>query len=99
TKVGSDKGLAGKHVLAAAEASLKRLRTDRIDVYLAHKPDPNTPIDETLRAFEQLMRQGKVRAIGSSNDTAAQLRQALDVAAGQGLPRFEVQQPEYNLYD
>ncbi len=99
TKVGSDKGLAGKRVLEAAEASLKRLRTDRIDVYLAHKPDPSTPIDETLRAFEQLMRQGKVRAIGSSNDTAAQLRQALDVAAGQGLPRFEVQQPEYNLYD
>ncbi|MPZ43133.1 MAG: aldo/keto reductase [Betaproteobacteria bacterium] len=99
TKAGSDKGLAGKRVLEAAEASLKRLRTDRIDVYLAHKPDPRTPIDETLRAFEQLMRQGKVRVIGSSNDSAAQLRQALDVAAGQGLPRFEVQQPEYNLYD
>ena len=99
TKVGSDKGLAGKRVLEAADASLKRLRTDRIDLYLAHKPDPSTPIDETLRAFEQLMRQGKVRAIGSSNDTAAQLRQALDVAMGQGLPRFEVQQPEYNLYD
>jgi aryl-alcohol dehydrogenase-like predicted oxidoreductase len=99
TKVGSDKGLAGNRVLEAADASLKRLRTDRIDVYLAHKPDPSTPIDETLRAFEQLMRQGKVRAIGSSNDTAAQLRQALDVAARQGLPRFEVQQPEYNLYD
>ncbi|MGH8664986.1 MAG: aldo/keto reductase [Burkholderiales bacterium] len=99
TKVGSDKGLAGKRVLEAAEASLRRLRTDRIDVYLAHKPDARTPIDETLRAFEQLMQQGKVRAIGSSNDTPAQLRQALDVAARQDLPRFEVQQPEYNLYD
>jgi aryl-alcohol dehydrogenase-like predicted oxidoreductase len=99
TKVGSDKGLAGKRVLEAAEASLKRLRTDHIDVYLAHKPDPRTPIEETLRAFEQLMQQGKVRAIGSSNDSAVQLRQALDAAASQGLPRFEVQQPEYNLYD
>ena len=99
TKVGSDQGLAGKRVLEAAEASLKRLRTDYIDVYIAHKPDPHTPIEKTLRAFEQLMQQGKVRAIGSSNDSAVQLRQALDVAASQGLPRFEVQQPEYNLYD
>jgi aryl-alcohol dehydrogenase-like predicted oxidoreductase len=99
TKAGADKGLAGKRVLEAAEASLKRLRTDRIDVYLAHKPDVRTPIDETLRAFERLMQQGKVRAIGSSNDSAAQLGQALDVAASQHLPRFEVQQPEYNLYD
>ena len=99
TKVGSEGGLSRKHVLAAAEASLARLRTDRIDVYLAHKPDPGTPIEETLRAFEQLVQQGKVRAIGSSNDTSAQLRQALDAAASHGLPRFEVQQPEYNLYD
>jgi aryl-alcohol dehydrogenase-like predicted oxidoreductase len=99
TKVGADKGLAGKRVQEAAEASLKRLRTDRIDVYLAHKPDARTPIDETLCAFERLIEQGKVRAIGSSNDSAAQLRRALDVAASQRLPRFEVQQPEYNLYD
>jgi aryl-alcohol dehydrogenase-like predicted oxidoreductase len=99
TKVGADKGLAGKRVLEAAEASLRRLRTDRIDVYLAHKPDPKTPIEETLRAFETLVAQGKVRAIGSSNDTAAQLRQALDAAAQAGLPRYEVHQPEYNLYD
>jgi aryl-alcohol dehydrogenase-like predicted oxidoreductase len=99
TKVGADKGLAGKRVLEAAEASLRRLRTDRIDVYLAHKPDPKTPIEETLRAFEALIAQGKARAIGSSNDTAAQLRQALDAAAQAGLPRYEVHQPEYNLYD
>jgi aryl-alcohol dehydrogenase-like predicted oxidoreductase len=99
TKVGADKGLAGKRVQEAAEASLRRLRTDRIDVYLTHKPDPRTPIDETLCAFERLVEQGKVRAIGSSNDSAAQLRRALDVAASQRLPRFEVQQPEYNLYD
>jgi aryl-alcohol dehydrogenase-like predicted oxidoreductase len=99
TKVGSDRGLSGKRVLEAADASLQRLRTDRIDVYLAHKPDPDTPIEETLRAFERLVAQGKVGAIGSSNDTAAQLRQALDASAAQGLPRFEVQQPEYNLYD
>jgi aryl-alcohol dehydrogenase-like predicted oxidoreductase len=99
TKVGADKGLAGKRVQEAAEASLRRLRTDRIDVYLTHKPDARTPIDETLCAFERLIEQGKVRAIGSSNDSAAQLRRALDVAASQRLPRFEVQQPEYNLYD
>jgi aryl-alcohol dehydrogenase-like predicted oxidoreductase len=99
TKVGSDKGLAGRHILQAAEASLKRLRTDFIDVYLAHKPDPSTPIEESLRAFEKLVTQGKVRAIGSSNDSAGQLREALDAAARAGLPRFEVHQPEYNLYD
>ena len=99
TKVGADQGLAGSRVLQAAEASLKRLRTERIDVYLAHKPDPHTGIEQTLRAFEQLVTQGKVRAIGSSNDTAAQLRAALDASARLGLPRFEVQQPEYNLYD
>src|SRR5690606_6211195 len=61
TKVGSDGGLAPKRVLAAADGSLRRLRTDRIDVYLAHKPDPETPIEETLRAFETLIAQGKVR--------------------------------------
>ena len=99
TKVGSDGGLAPKRVLAAADGSLRRLRTDRIDVYLAHKPDPETPIEETLRAFETLIAQGKVRAIGSSNDTADQLRHALDIAAKAGLPRYEVHQPEYNLYD
>jgi aryl-alcohol dehydrogenase-like predicted oxidoreductase len=99
TKAGADKGLSRKRVLEAAEASLKRLRIERIDVYLAHKPDPGTPIEETLRAFEQLIAQGKVRAIGSSNDSAQQLRAALAAAAAAGTHRYEVQQPEYNLYD
>jgi aryl-alcohol dehydrogenase-like predicted oxidoreductase len=104
TKVGSalapDKtGLSAKRIAQAAEESLRRLQTDHIDVYLTHRPDPDTPIEETLRAFERLIEQGKVRAIGSSNGTAAQLREALETSAAKRLPRFEVHQPEYNLYD
>src|SRR5690606_6673977 len=66
---------------------------------LTHYPDAATPIEETLRALQRLLEQGKVRAIGSSNDSAEQLRHALDVAAREHLPRFEVHEPEYNLYD
>lgn len=104
TKVGLElapgqKGLAPARIAQAAEASLRRLQTEYIDVYLTHRPDPDTPIEETLRAFESLIRSGKVRAIGSSNGDAAQLREALSAAAKNGLPRFEVHQPEYNLYD
>jgi aryl-alcohol dehydrogenase-like predicted oxidoreductase len=102
TKVGAvpgpdGKGLSAKSIAAGVEASLRRLHTDRIDLYLSHKPDPATPIEETLRAHEALIRAGKVRAIGSSNSTAAGLRDALDTAAAQKLPRYEVEQPEYNL--
>jgi aryl-alcohol dehydrogenase-like predicted oxidoreductase len=102
TKVGAipgpdGKGLSAKSITAGVEASLRRLHTERIDLYLSHKPDPATPIDETLRAYEALIRAGKVRAIGSSNSTAAGLRDALDTAAAQKLPRYEVEQPEYNL--
>jgi aryl-alcohol dehydrogenase-like predicted oxidoreductase len=104
TKVGSDmpgrgKGLSRAHILASVEASLARLQTDYIDVYLAHRPDPQTPIEETLRAFEALLKQGKVRAIGASNYDAAGLREALTAAASKELPRYELLQPEYNLYD
>jgi aryl-alcohol dehydrogenase-like predicted oxidoreductase len=104
TKVGSDmpgrgKGLSRAHILASVDDSLARLQTDYIDVYLAHRPDPQTPIEETLRAFEQLLKEGKVRAIGGSNYDAAGLGDALAVAGGKALPRFEVLQPEYNLYD
>lgn len=104
TKVGSDlgperKGLSARRIADAVEGSLRRLRTDHIDLYLSHRPDPNTPIEETLRAYETLLREGKVRAIGSSNLDAAQLRAALDAADAAGLPRYEVHQPEYNLYD
>jgi aryl-alcohol dehydrogenase-like predicted oxidoreductase len=97
---GSDgKGLSAKSIAAGVEASLRRLRTDHIDLYLSHKPDASTPIEETLRAYEALMQAGKVRAIGSSNSTAAGLREALDTSAAKKLPRYEVEQPEYNLYD
>lgn len=104
TKVGSEmppgrKGLSRRHILSAAEDSLRRLQTDRIDLYLSHFPDPATPIEETLRAYEELLRQGKVRAIGSSNYDAGGLREALRVAADKRLPRYEVLQPEYNLCD
>jgi len=104
TKVGAQlaedkKGLSAKRIAEAAENSLRRLQTDYIDLYLSHRPDPETPVDETLRAYENLIRQGKVKAIGASNYNAAQLGEALTIASKQGLPRYEVLEPEYNLYD
>ncbi len=91
--------LAAGTIIGKVEDSLRRLRTDHIDLYLSHRPDPDTPIEESLGAYEKLLRQGKVRAIGCSNYDAVQLRQALDAAAANALPRYEVLQPEYNLYD
>lgn len=104
TKVGSElgperKGLSRRWILQAVEDSLRRLQTDHIDLYLSHRPDPETHHEETLAAYETLVSQGKVRAIGASNLDAGQLRDALDVAAAKGLPRYDVLQPEYNLYD
>lgn len=104
TKVGSDMGqgkkdLSAKWIAEEVEASLRRLQTDYIDVYLSHWPDPDTAYAETLGAYEILLKAGKVRAIGASNLDAAQLREALDVAAAGKLPRYDVLQPEYNLYD
>jgi len=104
TKVGTTlapdkKGLSAKRIVEAAEDSLRRLRTDYIDVYLSHYPDAETPIDDTLRGYQRLLEDGKVRAIGCSNYDAGQLREALETAASEGLPRYEVLQPEYNLYD
>lgn len=104
TKVGSPlgpgrKGLSAKRIAAAAEDSLRRLQLDCIDLYLTHFPDPETPLEESLRAYERLLEQGKVRAIGASNYDASLLRQALELSASQSLPRYEVLQPEYNLYD
>jgi aryl-alcohol dehydrogenase-like predicted oxidoreductase len=102
TKVGAapgpdGRGLSAKSIAAGVEASLRRLQTDRIDLYLSHRPDPQTPVEETLRAYESLIQAGKVKAIGSSNSTAAGLREALETATAKGLPRYEVEQPEYNL--
>ncbi|HXV31344.1 MAG TPA: aldo/keto reductase [Sinorhizobium sp.] len=104
TKVGSElgpgrKGLSPRWILQAVEDSLARLQTDHIDLYLSHWPDPGTPYEETLAAYDTLLAEGKVRAIGASNLDAAQLRDALDIAAAMGLPRYAVLQPEYNLYD
>lgn len=102
TKVGAvpgadGKGLSAKSIAAGVEGSLRRLQTDHVDLYLSHRPDADTPIEETLRAYESLIQAGKVRAIGSSNYTAACLREALDTAAEKKLPRYEVEQPEYSL--
>ena len=102
TKVGMDMGAAGKGLSAAyieraVEASLTRLRTDCIDVYFSHEFDDSVPQAETLGAYERLIRAGKVRAIGASNFSAPQLRAALDLAAAQNLPRYQVLQPHYNL--
>jgi aryl-alcohol dehydrogenase-like predicted oxidoreductase len=100
TKVGSDmgagRGLGAAWIARAAEESLRRLRTETIDVYLSHWPDA-TPHEETLAAYDALIRAGKVRAIGASNYDAPRLRAALDAAAAASLPRYEVLQPEYNL--
>ena len=104
TKVGSEmapgsKGLSRAYILQAAEDSLKRLQTDYIDLYQSHIDDPETPLEETLEAYAQLTKQGKVRAIGASNHSAERLAQALEVSQQHGYPGYQSLQPEYNLYD
>jgi aryl-alcohol dehydrogenase-like predicted oxidoreductase len=104
TKVGKDmgegrSGLSPKWIRQAVEDSLRRLQTDRIDLYQAHDDDPTTPFEDTLTVFAELIRAGKVRAIGASNHTAARLAEALDTSARLGLPRYETLQPLYNLVD
>jgi len=105
TKVGWDlerpgeKGLSRRWIVQAVERSLRRLQTDVVDVYFAHTPDAETPYEETLAAFDELLKAGKVRAIGASNHDAAQLSEALRVAETHDLPRYQVLQPQYNLYD
>ena len=96
---GQGKGLSPDWIAKSCEDSLKRLGIERIDLYQAHKDDEGVPLAETLGAFQRLIAAGKVRAIGSSNYTAARLKAALDVSAAQGLPRFESHQPVYNLMD
>ncbi|CAN5324061.1 aldo/keto reductase [soil metagenome] len=107
TKVGSTMGQNGADdrndlspgwIERAVEDSLRRLQTDVIDLYQSHWMDKTTPTDETLRAYETLIKAGKVRAIGASNHDAAKLAEALEVSASKGLPRYETLQPHYNLY-
>jgi aryl-alcohol dehydrogenase-like predicted oxidoreductase len=104
TKVGMDMGdgqvgLAPARIREAVEASLRRLQVEQVDLYQAHKDDPDTPLEATLEAFARLVEEGKVRAIGASNYGAARLSQALAISQRQGLPRYESLQPLYNLYD
>jgi aryl-alcohol dehydrogenase-like predicted oxidoreductase len=93
------KGLSATNIEAAVDDSLKRLRTDYLDIYFAHIDDQDVPLEETLGAFGRLVEKGKVRALGASNYSAERARQALEISKRTGLPRFEVLQPEYNLYD
>lgn len=104
TKVGTELsegrgGLSRRWIIEAVEDSLRRLQTETIDLYFSHWPDPDTPIEETLSAYQTLLEQGKVSAIGASNYSTKQLREALEAADKNGLPRYQVIQPEYNLYD
>jgi aryl-alcohol dehydrogenase-like predicted oxidoreductase len=92
-------GLSRRYILSAVERSLERLQTDYIDLYQAHRDDPDVAQEETLEAFGELLRAGKVRAIGASNFTASRLASALATSAARGLPRYATLQPEYNLYD
>jgi aryl-alcohol dehydrogenase-like predicted oxidoreductase len=104
TKVGSQmapgkKGLSKKYVLSEVETSLKRLQTDYIDLYQTHKDDPETPIEETLEAYDQLVKEGKVRFIGASNLSAERLEKSLQISEEKNLPPYQTLQPKYNLYD
>ena len=92
-------GTSRAYMIGAVERSLERLRTEVIDLYQAHIDDAATPLEETLGAFDALIRSGKVRAIGASNFTAPRLATALDTSRTLGLARFETLQPWYNLYD
>ncbi len=103
TKVGlpmgeGRKGLSKIYVRQALDESLKRLQTDYIDLYQSHRDDESTPQEETLGIYAELIREGKVRAIGASNFTAARLESALETSRKYNLPRYEALQPEYNLY-
>ena len=104
TKVGMEmgegmKGLSAAYIERAVEASLKRLKTDYIDLYQSHRDDADTPLAETAEAYGRLIKAGKVRVVGSSNFTAERLKSAVEAAASVGVPRYESEQPLYNLYD
>lgn len=104
TKAGMTDAVGGinitkKYILKAAEDSLRRLQTDHIDLYQTHKDDVNIPVEETLEAHAQLIKEGKVRWIGASNFSPERLQMALDASKKYNLPRYETLQPLYNLYD
>jgi aryl-alcohol dehydrogenase-like predicted oxidoreductase len=94
-----ESGLSKAYMMRAVERSLKRLKTDYIDLYQSHRDDEQTPFEETLEAYSELIKGGKVRAIGASNHKADRLAESLKVSAAKGLPRYETLQPWYNLYD
>jgi len=104
TKVGMDmgdgkKGLSKSYILRAAEDSLRRLQTDYIDLYQSHIDDPDTPLEDTLAAYAELIKQGKVRAIGASNYKAERLRAALETSKKSGQPAYQTLQPNYSLIE
>ena len=94
---GTKQGASRRYIMSAVEASLKRLKTDYIDLYQQHDYDPLTPIDETLRALDDLVRQGKIRYIGNSNFPAWRITEAEYVARAMNVPRFVSCQDEYSL--
>jgi len=103
TKVGSDmgggkKGLKKNYILKAVEDSLQRLQTDYIDLYQSHFDDSTTAIEETLSAYDQLIKEGKVKWIGASNLSPERLKESLAISADNGLPQYQTLQPHYNLY-
>jgi aryl-alcohol dehydrogenase-like predicted oxidoreductase len=102
TKVGklsTRPGLTAANIAAAVDDSLRRLKTDYIDVYFSHYDDQDTPFDETLAAYQKLIKAGKVRVAGASNYTGERLNAAMQAAKDAGLPAYQILQPEYNLYD
>jgi aryl-alcohol dehydrogenase-like predicted oxidoreductase len=104
TKVGSPmppdkKGLSRHYIFSEVEQSLRRLQTDHIDLYQSHRDDPNTPVEETLSAYAELVQQGKVRAIGCSNFSAVRIEESLKASREHGYPEYVCLQPNYNLVD
>ncbi|TDO24891.1 aldo/keto reductase [Pedobacter duraquae] len=103
TKVGSDMGdgksLKKAYILKAVDASLQRLQTDYIDLYFSHFDDETTPVQETLEAYDELIKAGKVRWIGASNFSKERLVESLETSKKLSLPKYQVYQPEYNLYN
>src|SRR3984957_19128182 len=93
------KGLSRAYMQTAVEASLQRLQTDYIDLYQSHRDDPETPIEETLSAYADLIKAGKVREVGASNYSADRLAESLKISSAKGLPRYQSLQPQYSLVE